>query len=195
MKLILEKWTETGVMRALVERKAIFEESQDDNVSGQLPPGYSDAATTGQGALLFCVQRGRMSEGIDFRDELARAVVCIGIPYANTSDPQIWLKRGFNTKHKAELGLVDGSQWYANQAYRSLNQSAGRVLRHGQDWGAIIFLESRLKLEVEFDRLSPWIQSKAKTYADIMTARTSLESFFTDRDATALSYSQSSSDL
>lgn len=33
------------------------------------------------GAVMFCVCRGKISEGIDFADELARAVVVIGIPY------------------------------------------------------------------------------------------------------------------
>lgn len=34
-----------------------------------------------RGAILCCVARGKVSEGIDFADEMARAVVVIGVPY------------------------------------------------------------------------------------------------------------------
>ena len=33
------------------------------------------------GALFFGVCRGKMSEGIDFKDYMARAVICISIPF------------------------------------------------------------------------------------------------------------------
>jgi Rad3-related DNA helicase len=35
------------------------------------------------GALLFAVCRGKISEGMDFIDDHARAVISIGIPYPN----------------------------------------------------------------------------------------------------------------
>jgi len=41
-----------------------------------------------KGAVLFCYCRGRVSEGIDFADEMARAVVLIGIPLLTFVDPQ-----------------------------------------------------------------------------------------------------------
>ena len=31
-----------------------------------------------KGGLIFCIYRGKMSEGIDFADEKARAVICVG---------------------------------------------------------------------------------------------------------------------
>jgi len=41
-----------------------------------------------KGAILFCYCRGKVSEGIDFANEMARAVVLIGIPLPPCFDPQ-----------------------------------------------------------------------------------------------------------
>jgi len=37
--------------------------------------------------------RGRLSEGIDFPDEMCRAVIIVGIPYPNIRDPFIMEKK------------------------------------------------------------------------------------------------------
>ena len=40
--------------------------------------------TSGQdGALFLAVCRGKVSEGMDFADNNARAVICVGIPFPN----------------------------------------------------------------------------------------------------------------
>lgn len=41
------------------------------------------------GSLLIAVYRGRASEGLDFSDNYARAVIAIGIPYPNVKDVQV----------------------------------------------------------------------------------------------------------
>ncbi len=67
-----------------------------------------------------------MSEGIDFSDGLARAVVCIGIPYPNYKDLRVTMKQAYNNKFSSEKNLLSGREWYEIQAFRALNQSVGR---------------------------------------------------------------------
>lgn len=43
------------------------------------------------GALLIAVCRGKVSEGLDFTDDNARAVVTIGIPFPNIKDLQVFV--------------------------------------------------------------------------------------------------------
>lgn len=48
------------------------------------------------GALFLCVYRGKVSEGLNFADNFARAVIAVGIPYPALKDPQVNEKRAYN---------------------------------------------------------------------------------------------------
>jgi Fanconi anemia group J protein len=50
---------------------------------------YTLKGETHNGALLLAVYRGRASEGLDFSDNYARAVIACGIPYPNVKDVQV----------------------------------------------------------------------------------------------------------
>ena len=53
--------------------------------------------------LLFTVYRGKNSEGINFPDDEARMVICIGMPYPNLSDIKVKLKKDFlDEKYKKD---------------------------------------------------------------------------------------------
>jgi fanconi anemia group J protein len=41
------------------------------------------------GAIMFAVCRGKISEGLDFADDNARAVITVGIPFPNYNDEQV----------------------------------------------------------------------------------------------------------
>lgn len=56
---------------------------------------YERLARTTKGAVLMCVCRGRASEGIDFVDELARAVILVGVPYPPIGDRKVYIKTCF----------------------------------------------------------------------------------------------------
>ena len=41
------------------------------------------------------VCRGKISEGIDFKDDAARCVIMVGIPFAQLTDPKIIMKKHY----------------------------------------------------------------------------------------------------
>ena len=102
---------------------------------------YKRAVARRGSALLFCVYRGKCSEGISYNDDACRLVVTVGIPYAPAFDHLVMRKRAYNdAKIKGGLalgmapgacdrGVMSGQAWYATQAFRALNQALGRSAR------------------------------------------------------------------
>ena len=60
----------------------------------------------------------QVSEGLDFTDANARAVLVIGIPFPNVKDTKVGLKKQFNDQGQQTRGLLSGDQWYSQQAFR-----------------------------------------------------------------------------
>jgi DNA repair helicase Rad3 len=106
---------------------------------------HERAAVEDGSAVLFCVHRGRSSEGMSLSDHAVRGVICVGIPLAPLK-ATVRLKRDYNDALMRTLpsGLaLDGNEWYYLGAYRAVNQALGRAVRHRHDFGAILLVDSR----------------------------------------------------
>jgi hypothetical protein len=125
---------------------------------------YIKAVDDGQGALMFAVFRGNLSEGISFNDEYCRAVVCVGIPYPMFFDAKVQAKMNYNKQRaRTERTYMDGDKWYQLCAYRALNQALGRVIRHRHDYGALILLDARFVENARTTaQLSLWLRGKER---------------------------------
>lgn len=102
------------------------------------------------------VCRGKISEGLDFSDGKGRAVIITGIPYPPFKDPKVILKRQYlddlvsEQKNTKSGMLLTGDEWYHQQAARAVNQAIGRVIRHCNDYGAILLFDDRYNLMERF---------------------------------------------
>ncbi|XP_032563587.1 Fanconi anemia group J protein isoform X2 [Chiroxiphia lanceolata] len=179
-----DRWIHTGLWKNLELVKTVIAEPQGGAKSDfdELLNIYYDAIKCKgekDGALLIAVCRGKVSEGLDFCDENARAVVTIGIPFPNVRDLQVELKRKYNDQHKSTRGLLSGSQWYEIQAYRALNQALGRCIRHRNDWGALILVDDRFRNNPNkyITGLSKWIRQQIQHHGSFGSALESLQAF------------------
>lgn len=57
------------------------------------------------------------------------------------------------------LQLLNGNEWYQLEAIRAVNQAVGRVIRHAEDHGAIIFCDCRFSFPSNIKTLSTWLQT------------------------------------
>ncbi|XP_037533678.1 Fanconi anemia group J protein [Nematolebias whitei] len=165
MDKLRDRWVNTGLWEKLEQQKTVITEPHGSGKGdfNELLQIYYDTIKhcegTG-GALLIAVCRGKVSEGLDFTDDNARAVVTIGIPFPNIKDLQVELKMKYNDQHCKSRGLLPGHRWYEIQAYRALNQALGRCIRHRNDWGALILVDDRYRNNPNkyITGLSKWVR-------------------------------------
>ncbi|XP_058655243.1 Fanconi anemia group J protein isoform X3 [Onychostoma macrolepis] len=183
-----DRWINTGLWDKLEERKTVITEPRGGGKGDfdELLQTYYEAirgtaanSENRDGSLLVAVCRGKVSEGLDFTDDNARAVVTIGIPFPNIKDLQVELKMKYNDKHAKSRGLLPGGRWYEIQAYRALNQALGRCIRHRNDWGALILVDDRFRTNPNkyITGLSKWVRQLVRHHDTFTDAMQSLESF------------------
>eukprot|EP00762_Andalucia_godoyi_P000095 ANDGO_02354.mRNA.1 Regulator of telomere elongation helicase 1 homolog len=146
----VEHLRSSGAWTPIQKEKPIYYESKEKS-AGEILQEYRETVKSGRGAFLFAVARGKISEGLDFSDECGRAVVLAGIPFPNLQDPKVKMKHDY-------MG-TKGKMWYFSQAARAVNQAIGRVIRHKDDWGVIVFADERYsEPEWKGNLLSRWLR-------------------------------------
>ncbi len=92
---IMARWKDAGsgeLHKRLGAKKKIFSEPKTtmevDGVLHDYTAAIRDAGSAG-GAIMFAVVGAKLSEGINFSDDLARAVVMVGMPFANMHSPEL----------------------------------------------------------------------------------------------------------
>ncbi|XP_030599345.1 Fanconi anemia group J protein isoform X2 [Archocentrus centrarchus] len=179
-----DRWINTGLWEKLEQQKTVITEPRGGGKGDfdKLLQTYYNAikyCEERDGALLIAVCRGKVSEGLDFTDDNARAVVTIGIPFPNFKDLQVELKMKYNDLHCKSRGLLPGSRWYEIQAYRALNQALGRCIRHRNDWGALILVDDRYRNNPNkyITGLSKWVRQLVQHHSTFSNAMQSLVAF------------------
>lgn len=133
----------------------------------------------GRKAVFFAVCRGKLSEGLNFTDSLARAVIITGIPFPPFKDRRVQLKKEFMDGCCRTLGNGGGGEhWYMQQGFKAINQAIGRVIRSVDDYGSIIFLDERFSQERNRSMLSHWVRPEIRISDDISAVCTDLQSFY-----------------
>ena len=133
---------------------------------------YMDKKDTNRnGAVLFSVMGGKLSEGINFKDHLARLVICISLPYPNIKSPEIIERMDFYNKEnkktikkltgkEAEDQKFTGNDFYQNLCSRVVNQSIGRAIRHKNDYAMIILQDERYAKNSVRQNLPGWVLNR-----------------------------------
>ncbi len=129
-----------------LKHNVVVESSGSQDEFEERKADYMNSVKTMGGCVLLAVYRGKMSEGISFNDNNARAVVCVGLPLPNSFVLPIKVKMDYNDEQRKihnRTDLLPGREWYNQQAYRAIAQALGRCIRHIADYGAIFLLDIR----------------------------------------------------
>ena len=141
--------TSKTIWDLISDKKPVFQESKTASVEDTLT-SYSLSISTCRGGLLLSVINGKLSEGINFSDDLGRAVIVVGLPFPNIHSAEWRAKLEYieqSTTKRTGGSLKEGKEasreFYENACMRAVNQSIGRAIRHKGDFAGILLLDRR----------------------------------------------------
>lgn len=191
MNLLIQSWKEKKLKSGrtiwieLERYKDLYVEPKDKSDVPLIITRFSASIESGKGAILFAVCRGKMSEGIDFKDSQSRGVIIIGIPFPPLREPRVVLKKiylGDNIKKNSLVLSPD--EWYKLEGIRAVNQAIGRVIRHKDDFGAVLLLDQRFGM-MDKNQYPSWMRGSIKSYDTSKIFLEKCSQFFSDKGISA----------
>ncbi|CEQ40378.1 SPOSA6832_02011 [Sporobolomyces salmonicolor] len=137
------RWEKSGMIKRLSTKKVPFwEPKSSSDVDTVLREYSSHNVGDGKGGVLFAVVGAKLSEGINFADDMAR-----GIPYPNAASAELKERMAY-LKSTALTG-----------------RPAGRAIRNSRDWASIILLDDRYNQPSKKAQLPAWLGSNVQSPA------------------------------
>jgi DNA excision repair protein ERCC-2 len=152
MESIISMWQGMGILDQVWKYKLILVETPDAQETSLALETYRTACCNGRGAVLLCVARGKVSEGIDFDHHYGRTVLCIGVPFQYTESRILKARLEF----LRETYRIRENDFLSFDAMRHAAQCLGRVLRGKDDYGIMVLADRRF--QKKRDQLPKWIE-------------------------------------
>jgi DNA excision repair protein ERCC-2 len=139
MESVISMWQGMGILDTIWRYKLILVETPDSQETSLALETYRTACNNGRGAVLLCVARGKVSEGIDFDHHYGRTVLCIGVPFQYTESRILKARLEF----LRETYRIKENDFLSFDAMRHAAQCLGRVLRGKEDYGIMVMADRR----------------------------------------------------
>ncbi|CAO1443026.1 unnamed protein product [Diamesa hyperborea] len=130
------------------------------------------------GAIIFSVIGGKLSEGMNFSDDLGRCVIVCGLPYPNILNPELIEKMKFMNK---TISPTAGNEYYENLCMKAVNQSIGRSIRHINDYATVVLCDKRYEQDKISKNLPIWIQDSLEKCSSYGQAHSRIARFFKEK--------------
>ncbi|GAX11249.1 chromosome transmission fidelity protein 1 [Fistulifera solaris] len=190
--LLVNRWRKTHVWDKLEQLKQLHREPKLQNQVDSTLLAFSRDAASSKGALLFSVIGGKLSEGINFSNEMARCVVVVGLPYPDLTDPVLKEKMSLMDSFQITGGgspVITGQTYYQNLCLRAVNQTVGRAIRHANDFASILLLDARYLTDQRIQEGLPGWLKRSPTSFDAKPVQKHVEelrAFFRSKGVGAL---------
>ncbi|XP_060530615.1 ATP-dependent DNA helicase DDX11 [Cylas formicarius] len=163
-------------MKNLNFRRPLFREPQNaEQVESVLDKYARTIKKSTSGAIMFSVVGGKLSEGLNFSDDLGRCIIVVGLPYANIMAADLKEKMLYLDKQQ---GQGAGQDFYENLCMKSVNQCIGRSVRHINDYATVLLLDHRYNKPTKKNALPDWIKRSLKV-CNFQEAFANIGKFFT----------------
>ncbi|PWN42939.1 putative RAD3-DNA helicase/ATPase [Ceraceosorus guamensis] len=166
MESIVAAWHDMGILEDVWKYKLVFIETPDAPETSIALENYRRACDNGRGAIMLCVARGKVSEGIDFDHNYGRAVIMFGVPYQYTESRILKARLEF----LRENFRIKENDWLTFDAMRHAAQCLGRCLRGKEDYGIMVMADKRFARADKRNKLPKWIaQQVTETHSNLST--------------------------
>ena len=137
-------------------------------------------------SILFGVMGGKLSEGINFKNELCRLLIIVGMPFSNINSLEIKEKMKYYDKlYNQKKSSINGNEYYENICMKTINQTIGRCIRNYYDYSSIILIDNRFSYMKYYNKLPNWVTREGKNIIknknDFNNHLLKIESFIKDK--------------
>ena len=171
----IKKWGKSKIISEISKYKEFYQDKRDQQLNKTVLDKYqqSNRSRDLKGGILFSVCRGSCSEGMNFKNDNARLVIVIGIPYAYLGDPKTQLRKEYQDEfnkyyysfiNNKKIKKLSGSEWYNQNALKCVNQALGRVIRHANDYGSMLLIDTRYQQYSNINLISKWVRDLCIIY-------------------------------
>ncbi|EME29448.1 DNA excision repair protein ERCC-2 [Galdieria sulphuraria] len=163
------------IWKLLLRQKAIFKEPQESLELNNVLDNYKKAVYEQQGGILFAVIGGKLSEGINFQDDLGRCIIVVGMPFPNHLSIELQESINYIT---GMFPSVSSKEILEDMCMKLVNQTIGRTIRHISDYGAVLLVDQRFARPAISNKLPKWLRRRLAFPDDFGWVLSSLAEFF-----------------
>jgi DNA excision repair protein ERCC-2 len=139
-----------------INGKEVFTEPKESREATATLQEFVSLPEKGRAGILFAVCGGKWSEGLDYRGEMLRGAMVVGLPLA----PYTSVRKMVIEYYKHKFGREGEFISYTLPAINRALQALGRVLRTPEDTGVLVLAEERFLDPGVFAGLPPWMQEE-----------------------------------
>ncbi|GJQ13750.1 hypothetical protein GpartN1_g5541.t1 [Galdieria partita] len=166
---------QTDIWKSLERQKPIFKEPQESLELNDMLEKYKQAVYRQHGGILFAVIGGKLSEGINFQDDLGRCIIIVGLPYPNHLNIELQESINYITEM---FPSVSKNEILEDMCMKLVNQTIGRTIRHVADYGAVLLVDQRFDRPAIPNKLPKWLRRRLVVTEDFGVVLSSLAEFF-----------------
>jgi DNA excision repair protein ERCC-2 len=139
-----------------IRGRKIFIEPRDAADAGAALSTFLSLPARGESGILFAVCGGKWSEGLDYRGEMLKGAMVVGLPLAPFNRVRRMMIEYFRHKFGDEGEFL----CYTLPAINRSLQALGRVLRTPEDRGVLVLAEKRFLEKRVLNALPAWIREE-----------------------------------
>lgn len=175
----MRKWKQIFLEPTSAHRRHEQQLSTDEVLTQYAKAIRHKSTAMQNGALLLGVVGGKLSEGLNFADDLGRGVIVVGLPYANPNSFELKERMTFLDK---KLGPGSGKDYYENNCWKLINQCIGRSVRHINDYACVFLLDDRYQRPELRTKLPQWISRHLQLASKFEEVNIKTKEFFSKRN-------------